>query len=220
MTWLWVLGILVALLVVLCRIRLGIRISFGYGAATVDITAGPLHFQIAPAKSPKKKKEKKKTTKTGGEQKAKQWKRPDISLAEIKEAMAILWPACKKALRRTRRGIRIKPLVLSIIIGGEQDPAAAAELYGAAHAAIWTAMPALEQWIVIPDPHVHLGLDFDTPRTKVQGTIGISIRIGTIVSVAFDLGIPVIKLLWRFWKQKKRQESTGKEKQNVSSSAA
>ena len=58
----------------------------------------------------------------------------------------------QKALRRTRRGIRVDPLRLSATLGGAEDPAAAAELYGGLHALVWTGMPALEKLVVIRDP--------------------------------------------------------------------
>lgn len=35
----------------------------------------------------------------------------------------MLWPAAQKALRRTRRSIRVDPLRLSVTLGGAEDPA-------------------------------------------------------------------------------------------------
>ena len=77
---------------------------------------------------------------------------PKPKLEDLQDAARTLWPAAKKALRRTRRGIRVDPLRLSATLGGAEDPAAAAELYGGLHALVWTGMPALEKLVVIRDP--------------------------------------------------------------------
>ncbi|MFR7893201.1 MAG: hypothetical protein ACLU38_03110 [Dysosmobacter sp.] len=61
-----------------------------------------------------------------------------------------MWPPLKKALRRTRRGMRIDPMDVSVILGGQAEPADAAQLYGELHGAVWTGMPVLEQLLVIP----------------------------------------------------------------------
>ena len=39
-------------------------------------------------------------------------------------AVGALWPPLKRALNRTRKGIRIHPLQISLTIGGQVDPAA------------------------------------------------------------------------------------------------
>ena len=93
--------------------------------------------------------------------------------------------------------------------GGSEDPAAAAELYGYLHAGVWTAMPVLEQLLVIPDPYIHVGIDFDAPRTAVEGELGVSIRIGTLLAVGLGTGIPALRWFLRF--RKKQPPKTEKE---------
>ena len=93
---------------------------------------------------------------------------PKPKLEDLQDAARTLWPAAKKALRRTRRGIRVDPLRLSATLGGAEDPAAAAELYGGLHALVWTGMPALEKLVVIRDPGIHLGIDFDAQETRAE----------------------------------------------------
>lgn len=115
----------------------------------------------------------------------------------------MLWPAAQKALRRTRRSIRVDPLRLSVTLGGAEDPAAAAELYGGLHALVWTGMPALEQLVVIRDPGIHLGIDFDAQETRAEGELGISIRLGTLIAVGTQLAVPAIGWLRRFMKRRR-----------------
>ena len=132
---------------------------------------------------------------------------PKPTLSDLRDAAETLWPASKKALRRTRRSIRVKPLRLAVTLGGAADPAAAAELYGGLHALIWTGMPALERLVVIPDPAIHLGLDFDAEKTRAEGEIGLSIRLGTLIAVGVQLALPAIGWIRRFLRRKRQTPS-------------
>lgn len=212
MRWLWItLGVLVLLVVAIARTRVGVRAVLGGEQTTVDAAVGPFRIRIIPRK-PKKKpeepprqaeapKQKKKQKAPAKEKKA----LPKITLADVRSAADALLPALKKALRRTRRSIRISPLDLSVTVGGANDPAAAAETYGYLHMAVWTGMPALEQLLVIPDPHIHLGVDFDAPGMRLEGKVGISIRIGTIFAVAFGIAVPALRWFLRFRKKNGQQ---------------
>lgn len=209
MLWLWILGILAVLIVLLCRTRVGVHGAFGCGTLTLDAKVGLVRIRILPAKEKKKQTAgpAKKAEKTAGE-KAKKPKAPlpKPSLVDIKDAVHTLAPPLKRALRRTRRGIRIHPLQLSITVGGREDPAAAAELYGYLHAGVWTGMPVLEQLLVIPAPYIHVGMDFDAPDTIVEGELGISARIGTLLAAAFGVGVPALR--WFLGYQKKHKQQT------------
>ena len=212
MRGLWIaLAVLLALGIVIWRLRLGLYVAFGGGQAAADLTIGPLRIHLAPSKAPKKPQQE---TKKPGKPKrepqdlteaAKSIPRP--TLADLRDAAETLWPASKKALRRTRRGIRIKPLRLAVTLGGAEDPAAAAELYGGLHALIWTGMPALERLVVIPDPAIHLGIDFDAAKTQAEGELGLSIRLGTLIAVGAQLALPAIGWLRRYLKRHRRQDA-------------
>jgi predicted outer membrane lipoprotein len=97
-----------------------------------------------------------------------------------------------------------------VTIGGADDPAAAAQLYGYLNAGVWTAMPVLEKLLDIPDPYIHLGLDFDEPRIVPEGTLGVTFRVGTLLAAAFGVAIPALRWFLRFRKkakQRTKQES-------------
>ena len=195
MLGLWItLAVLLALAIFLWRLRLGLYVVFGRGQAAADLTIGPFRVRLVPSK------ETKKTPKDLAEA-AK--KIPKPKLEDLQDAARTLWPAAKKALRRTRRGIRVDPLRLSATLGGAEDPAAAAELYGGLHALVWTGMPALEKLVVIRDPGIHLGIDFDAQETRAEGELGISIRLGTLIAVGTQLAVPAIGWLRRFMKRRR-----------------
>ena len=211
MLGLWIaLAVLLVLAMFLWRLRLGLYVAFGPEQAAADLTIGPFRVRMAPSSGEKKPPQE---TKKPGKPKrepqdlteaAKSIPRP--TPADLRDAAETLWPALKKALRRTRRGIRIKPLRLAVTLGGAEDPAAAAELYGGLHALIWTGMPALERLVVIPDPAIHLGIDFDAAKTRAEGELGLSIRLGTLIAVGAQLALPAIGWLRRYLKRKQRQQ--------------
>ena len=110
------------------------------------------------------------------------------------------------------RDVRIDPLQIGVTLGGAGDPAGTAALYGRAEGAVWAVMPALEQLVRIPHPGIHIGIDFDSEKTEVQGEIGVSLRIGTLLAIGFGLGIPALRwfLSYQMQKKKKRKEQAAK----------
>ena len=184
MTALWILGILAALLLLLCLTRVGVLVKFGE-ELTVTARLGFIRIQVLPANKKPPKHEKKPKEKQEQNPKSEKPKKafPKPALSDIRDAVKALWPPLKKALYRTRRGVRIDPLDVSLVLGGQAEPADAARLYGELHGAVWTGMPVMERLLVIPRPHIHLDVDFAEEKTNVQGTIGLSARIGTLLRI-------------------------------------
>lgn len=202
MLWLWILGAVVLLLALLCLIRVGVWISFD-SEFILQVKVGPLRIQVLPVR--KKPKKKKAAEKPQEEAKKKKQTFPKPDLADIRDAFQTLWPPLRKALGRTWRGIRINPLQVWITIGGAEDPAAVAKLYGDCCAGIWTVMPQLERLMDIPNPYIHLDTDFHVGGLQARGELGISIRIGTILLVGLGIGIPAIRWFLRYRKRKKQR---------------
>ncbi|MDY3282368.1 hypothetical protein [Dysosmobacter sp.] len=207
MILLWVLGILLGLLVLVCLLRVGAVVSYD-GTLTVRAAVGPFRFQAVPGKEPKKEKPKrKKPEQEPAPEKTKEKKKPAFprpDRSDIRSAVSELWPPLKRALGRTRRGIRIAPLEVSVVLGGRDDPAKAAENYGYANAAVWSAMPALEQLLDIPHPHIHIGMDFEQGQDCFGVRAGVTIRVGTLLAVGLQIGIPALKWYLRFRKRHKQ----------------
>ena len=210
---LWILGVLTALIVLLCLTRVGVHAVLRNSEVLIRVRVGPFRFQVYPSKEKKPKEEKPEKEKPPKEKRPKGKKeKPKIGFSDIKDAVRTLWPPLKRALDRTRRGIRIAPLDLSVTVGGREDPATAAERYGDLYAAVWTVTPALEQVLDIREPHIHVGIDFDVPETEIAGEAGVSIRVGTLLGVALSIGIPALKWFLAFRKKQKKQLSAPAEK--------
>ena len=146
------------------------------------------------AKKPKKEKPPKKK-----EEKPKK-EMPKITGRAILRGLPELWGIAKKGLRMTFRRIRISPMEISAVIGGE-DPADTAILYGKLNAAMWTVMPVLTELVQMPDAHIHLEPDLQGGETRVRGKVGITARIWDLTVMGFACGIPLIKWFLRLRKQ-------------------
>ena len=94
-------------------------------------------------------------------------------------------------------------MTVSVTIGAAEDPAAGAEAYGWASGAMFNIMPALEELVRVPEPSVHIGLDFYSKTTKAAGDEGVSARIGTLIAVGFGVGVPALN--WMTNLKKKQQ---------------
>lgn len=206
MIWLWILGVILALLLLLLLTRVGVRGAMKDGVLTLDAEVGLFPIRVLPAKEKQKApKAKKKADKP-----QKQKNKLKFTFADIRDAARTLWPPLKRALGRTRRGVRIHPLTLSLTLGAADDPAAGAQNYGYIHGAVWTVMPVLEQLLVIPGPSIHVGLDFDTAETKFEGEFGLSARIGTLLGIVLTVAVPGLKWFLRWNKTKKQQAAPSK----------
>lgn len=108
--------------------------------------------------------------------------------------------------------MRIDPMRLSLTFGGD-DPAKVSEMYGWASTAMWTLMPQLENVIRIPDPSIHLDVDFQAPSTKAEGEVGISFQIRDFFAIGFAGAKPALKWFLAFKKAKKLRDAEEKKNQ-------
>lgn len=192
MIWLYIIGGIVLLEVLLLFLRVGMDVTVAE-ITQVKLRIGPLRMQLLPKKEKKKtdvqpKKPKAKKTKADKPKKPK----PKIGLAEVERGVQMMLPALKKALGKTRRSVRIHPMNLHVIFGG-YDPAEVAKTYGWAQALMWSVMPEAERLLVLPDPHIRLDTDFHADHTLVRGEFGLSIRIGSLLNILMMLLIPAVK---------------------------
>lgn len=215
MTALKIIAVLAALLTLLCLTRVGVVLRWE-DSLFVTVRLGLFRIQILPEK--KKKQAKKEPEKPKTTAKAKSHEPlPKPGLADIRDAVKTLWPPLKRALDRTRRGIRIDPLDVSVILGGASEPADTAALYGELHGAVWCGMPVLEKLLDIPRPHTHLDVDFTEEKTAVRGTVGVTARGGTLLRIGWTMAVPALKWLLAYRKKhqtirKDESDGNGKEK--------
>ena len=190
----WVLAVLALLVLAVCLLPVGARAVFTERSVTVTAFVGPIRFRVYPERE-KTAKEPPEAAKQVRAPRKEREKRTLPPLRELREAARLLWPPLRRALERTRRGVCVTPLTLSVTLGGARDPAETAELYGWLHGVVWGGMPVLEQLLVIPDPRIHIGVDFDSTEPRLEGSVGLRARVGTILTVGLGVAIPVLRLL-------------------------
>ena len=190
---LWIIGGILLLLVLLSLVRVGAVLSFGE-ELRVRLRLGPAKLTLLP-RPPKKdrpKREKKpKKQPTDGEKKPKK-KAPSITALDILDALPALFESLKAGLRKTRRRLRIDPLRIAVVLGGD-DPADVGELYGMVSAAMYTVLPQLERLTYLPDPRIHLEADFTAAQTLAEGTVGLS-------AIGWAFGRPLLRWFLHFRK--------------------
>lgn len=224
MAWFWILLAVALLIALLCWTRVGAWAAFDGKELRLDVKLGLLRIHILPArpqKAGKPKKEKppreKKSRKTPTEKAGKKSKL-SFTLEDGKDALRTLLPPLKRALNRTRRGVRVKPLRLSLVLGGQEDPAGAAALYGELQAAVWTGMPLLERLLDIRAPYIHTDVDFSAANTAVEGETGVTLRIGTLLAVGFGIAVPALRWFLR-WRKRCKTRPPKPEKKPPAASA-
>ena len=200
----WILAVLAMLVLILCLLPVGVRAVFTEASAAVTVLVGPIRVQVYPERE---KPQPEKTPEKRPEAPQKKPKRQLPPLAELRRAVRMLWPPLRRALERTRRGVRVTPLTLSVTLGGAQDPAETAKLYGWLHGAVWGGMPVLEQLLVIPDPRIHIGMDFDAGTTRLEGSVGLRARVGTLLAVGLGVAVPALRWLMEMEKRKRDRKS-------------
>lgn len=207
MTALWIAGILLAIFLVVQLSRVGVRLAFGE-ECRVMLRLGPIRMQVVPKKETAKKKPKKdKATKKKKEKSKKEM--PKITARAVLDSLPELWQILKKGLRMTFQRVRVAPMDISAVIGGD-DPADTALLYGRLSAAMYTAMPMLQELVHMPDPHIHLEPELQGGETRISGEVGVSFLIWDLTVIGFACGVPLIHWLLRLRKQPPKAENDTK----------
>ena len=213
----YILGGILLLLVVVWLLRVGVDVRFG-DELRVAVKIGPAKITVLPQQEKKKKPQKekpqkeKKTEKKPAEKKAK--KKSPFTFSDIRSAVPVLFEALKKALGKIRRRMRIDPLDVCVIFAGD-DPAKVAETYGWANSAMWTMMPQLERLLQIPDPHIHLGVDYERYDLHAEGRVGVTFRVGDLIVIGLTLAVPALKWYLGWRKEVKRREEAAKTAQET-----
>ena len=208
MTALKILGVILLIFLLIGFIRVGAVVSFGE-ALCVRLRIGPLKLTILPKKkkAKKKKKEKPKQEEQVEEEEKPKKKRklPKLSLGEIVDLIETALTALGVVIRRVCKRLRIDPLDVTVRLGG-YDPAAIAQTFAYASAALYALMPKAEELFYIPDPSLHLRMDFDEPSTTADGSVGLSLRICDLFAILFTLAVPLLKWFIRYKKAHKGEK--------------
>ena len=206
MTVLWcILGALALLIILVLLLRVGVLASLT-DTLTVLLRIGPIAIPLYPAVEKKEKPAKKAKPTTETTPKAKKKLSLDITRQDVQAALKAVWQALEGVLRRIGRRVRVTPCEVSVVVGGPW-PDKVAEQYGLVSAAVWTVMPRLEQLIHIRDPYIHLDVDFNAPAINVEGKLGLYLRVGDLLAIAFAAAKPLLKFYFPFRRRQKARQA-------------
>ena len=204
MTALKVIGIILLILLLIASVRVRALARFGE-KTELTLFIGPFRMTLLPEKEKKpapdgrkKAADEKKTEETG----KKRWKLPKLTRAEKKDLIRVAFAALRETARRACKRLCINPFEILVVFGGE-DPADIAQHYGYANALMWGVMPQLEDLFRIPDPSLHLRMDYSSEKTHAEGAVGLSLRIRDGLHIALALLIPMLKWYLRYKKAHK-----------------
>lgn len=210
MTAFLVIGIILLILLLLASVRVGVIFHFG-DQTTLKLRIGLIRVTILP----KKKKEKGSAKADAAPKKsAPSKKKNKLSPPEIYDLVTAVFYGLKAMAHRAGKHLRVDPLELSVVIGGS-DPAEIAQRFGAINAAVWSLMPQAEEILHIPDPAIHLDMDYNAPKTVVSGTAGLSFRVGNMVEFIAAAAIPLLR-----WYKTYRKAHANGQKPNEAALAA
>ena len=206
MTVLWcILGAIALLIILVLLLRVGVLVSLT-DTLTVLLRIGPAAIPLYPAVEKKEKPAKKAKAAAESTPKKKKKRALDITRQDVQEALKAVWRALEGVLRRIGRRVRVTPCEVSVVVGGPW-PDKVAEQYGLISAAVWTVMPRLEQLIHIRDPYIHLDVDFNAPSTNVEGKLGLYLRVGDLLAIAFAAAKPLLKFYFPFRRRQKARQA-------------
>ena len=69
-------------------------------------------------------------------------------------------------------------------------------------------MPQLEQLTRIPDPGLHVEVDFDSEQLRLTGRLGVSLQIRDLFAIGWAFAKPVIRWLLAMRKRQSAAEKT------------
>ncbi len=198
MTALKIIGIILLIFLLIGFLRVGAIVSFG-DELRVRACVGAVRLTVFPKKQKPKKPKKEKPEAEAKEEKKPKKKRalPKPTFDELLDLAETALSALRATVRRACRRVCIDPLEATVVFGG-YDPANVAMAFGAANAAMYAMMPKLEETFHIPDPSLHLRMDYSAEQTEAEGTVGISLRVCDLFAILFTLAIPMAKWFLRF----------------------
>ncbi|SHH50942.1 Protein of unknown function [Sporobacter termitidis DSM 10068] len=175
------LAIVLAIVLLVCLLRVGVVVEYGEDGFTADGTVGPVSFRLAPRKE--KNKGKRKQNKKAAEATVKLGR-----LTGLKNQL----PSIRQALSRLRRKLRVNELTIYYMAAGS-DPAAAAMYFGAASAGYGFLLPILENSFKIKKRDLRASVNFEETEPYIYLRAKLSLAVWEAFYVGFGLFKNIIK---------------------------
>ena len=198
-----VLLIVLAVLFLIGRLKVGVAAQFAEDGLTVRARLGPLRIKVFPLPKREKKEKPKKEKKKKPPKEPKEGEKAPKPKGGALELAKTFLPLALEAAGCFWKKLVVDELELLLTVGSD-DPADAALLYGQANAALGALWGPLTQAFHVVDGHAHVYLDFDAKGMTLYGMAALSLRIGQILWLGIYFGV---KALCRFLRFKRNQKA-------------
>lgn len=206
MTGIIILCVVALLLCAVLITPIHIRAAYDQGEISAGLQYGLLKRRLYPEKEKAEEAAKVKRKAKGKKKSAEEKPDGDIdekkagfraNRAQILYSLEKLPPILGKALRRTGRRLRFRPLKLHLLVAGS-DPADTAVLYGKLEAALGAGLPVLHRLVRIQDQDIRLFLDFQQEEMDCIADVGVSIRLWDLAVIGLCAGAGLLRWLIGF----------------------
>ncbi len=195
---------ILVLLYLVGLIRVGAHLKYSESGLFLWAVLGPAKIQIIPSKPSEKKKEAK--PKKSNRTSKNTLEKPKRSTKDTVSMVMEFLPVVGDAAGRFNRKIRIDRLFLHVIWGGE-NPAAAAQGYGAGHAVLGIIWPIVEHNFNVKDYELRVGVDFERDKPEIVAEVQSTLTVRQSVGMAVYLGLKVLKLYLGYRRENKSQKA-------------
>lgn len=184
--------IALAILVLLAVLPLGVSVNYDAAGALVKVLAGPVRFQVYPAKKEKPQKKEQEPAKRNAEKKA-----SPNAVGQSKKGGSVsdflpLVQLCFDFLGDFRRKLRVNRLEMLLILAAD-DPCDLAINYGRAWAAVGNLLPQLDRLFVIRQKDIQVACDFEAEQTSVYARVDLTITLGRLLKLVAVYGVRIVK---------------------------
>lgn len=192
-----ILFVIAILLLLVLTMSVGVRVKYE-DSLMIWVKVGLINAQVYPIK-PKKKTEKPKSKAKKKPSSKPEKGKKKYSAAEVKSLIVDLLPYIKKAISIMGDALIIDFLQFHLVVGAA-TPSKTAERYGKATAAVFTAVPVLENMLHIKRRDIKIGFDYGIKSSKVGGEIVAKVRVYSGLAMLTRVGIPALKRVLKFTK--------------------
>lgn len=194
-----VLFIVLAVLFLLSRVRLGGQVKYGQDGLLVKLRLGLLKFTVFPGKKKEPKKKKKEKESDAGAELEKKDEGGTLTLVKA------LLPVAAQAAGELRRKIRVDHITLHLTWRSD-DPMKYAMGYGYANGAVGMIWPLLDNNFNIKKRDIQIDALYEPgePTIRIDGAL--SLTVGQGLSLALRLGIRFLRVYYQHKGKKSEQK--------------
>ena len=179
------LGIVLAVLLLICLLRVGIVAVYCESGVIVEAVIGFFRLRLLPARQ---KKAGKKTVKKASKREAAESAAKAGKLAGLKNQL----PSIRKALSRLRRKLVINELTVYYMAAGD-DPASAALTFGGVSAGYGLLLPILENSFIIKKRDLRATVNFNAAEPYIYVRARLSLAVWEVVYIGGGIMRGLIK---------------------------